>query len=75
MQAQVHLYVPLYLTVDLETGTVVSAMLNDEGVEVGAGINDEPEVYDLEGHLLGAQAKRAIEIAAEADWPAWQIGG
>ena len=78
MKVCVTLYAPVHVALDTRTGKVLSVEVDDEGFEIGAGVNadDEIEVQRLDNFEPAPEAirERAIAIAIAADWPAWQIG-
>lgn len=58
--------VPVSVIVDIETGEVTRVRVMDESIEEWATYAASPGERDA--------MTRAYEIAAEADWPAWEIG-
>lgn len=70
MAVFVQYLVPVLAEVDLASGRVTHVHVEDEAV----GDADDVLVID-EPDLSAADRERAIAVAAEQPWPAWEFGG
>ncbi len=61
--------VPVIVDVDLNEHNVTNVVVFDE-----APSDWESATVDQNAPAKGGQARRAMEIADEAMWPAWQFG-
>ena len=70
MAVFVRYLVPVLAQVDLASGQVTRVHVEDETVGEAEDVLviDEPEVS-------AADCERAIAVAAEQPWPAWEFGG
>jgi|GEM_PF-5030713 len=70
MTVLVRYLVPVLVEVNLESGRVARVQVDDEAV----GDVDDLWVID-EPVLSPAERERAIAIATDEPWPAWDLGG
>lgn len=68
MRVFVRFQVPVLVEVDLDSGAVVSVVVDDERA-VSAD-----EVFSLDGDVTDTERGRATDIAENAGWPAWRLG-
>ena len=69
----VRYHVPMYAEVDTEAGTVTRVIVEDEHTsppDVAGGAFD-PETGEIADQETTA---RAVRIAEEQEWPAWEFG-
>jgi hypothetical protein len=66
---EVEYAIKVFCEVDIEEGTVVRVVENVEDIEP-TGRYAAPD----EGHIDADEATRAIRIAEEYSWPAWERG-
>lgn len=64
----VHYMAPVLVSVDVAAGTVVRVQVVDEEARPDGGVSSP------EGVPNTATVQRAREIAAQAEWPAWEFG-
>ena len=78
MKVNIRLFAPVNVAVDTRTGEVLSVDVDDEGIEIGAGVNDTDDIevsrLDGDGEVPSNLINKAIAIAERADWPAWHVG-
>ncbi len=68
MRVFVRFQVPVLVEVDLNSGSVVSVVVDDERA-TGIG-----EAFTVDGELGADERRRAIEVAEITGWPAWRFG-
>lgn len=76
-ELQVAYTAPVEVVVDTDTGTVTRVVIVDEQVTPALERGMFADVHDRDDYAVvedEALADRAREIAANADWPAWEHG-
>lgn len=70
MRVTITYYVPVYVTVDLDTQTVDSVVVDDE-----ADLSAAVTVHDADDATVTVgTAQKALDVAREREWPEWRVG-